>query len=239
MQNTLGPVQLSNFYHNLFVESQIQHFLELLNGSRNLSDKFVVDVGGGVGYFASAIKDQFGAPVRVIDMDPVSVEKCKSLGLNAVVGDAVNFAPTGDEAIVCFNLILHHLVGTSEKKTRELQTRAIDIWRSTDRKIFINEYTYESYFKNLSGWLIYQITSSRILSFVGKSVSAVIPAFRANTFGVGVRFRSHNEWKVIFEQQKFSVVGVRFGKEERVALPLRLLLIKSIRRDSYLLESAY
>lgn len=237
MQNTLAPAQLSEFYHDLFVESQIQHFGELLNGSKNQSDKYIVDIGGGVGYFASAAQDKFGTPVRVIDMDPISIEKCKDLGLNAVVGDAINFAPTGDEAIVCFNLILHHLVGASEKKNRELQARAIGLWRSTDRKIFINEYIYESYFKNISGWLIYQITSSRILSFVGKAVSAVIPAFRANTFGVGVRFRSHNEWKIIFEQEGFSVAGVRFGKEERVALPLRLLLIKSIRRDSYLLES--
>ncbi len=46
-------------------------------------------------------------------MDPVSVENCKKRGLEAEMGDATNYEPKGDEAVVCFNLVLHHLVVSS------------------------------------------------------------------------------------------------------------------------------
>lgn len=235
MQSTLRPDQIAKFYHDAFVSEQVRHFQALFSSSLNIGDRVVVDVGGGVGYFALAVGGLYGVSVRVVDMDPLSVAKCQESGVHAVRGDATSCVPMGDEAIVCFNLILHHLVGSSEKTTRGLQGRAIRQWRGDDRRIFINEYIYESYVKNVSGWLIYQITSNRLLSALCEWVSRVIPAFRANTFGVGVRFRSHKEWRKIFEEEGFSIVSTQFGNEERVALPLRLLLIKSIRKDSYLL----
>ena len=89
----------------------------------------------------------------------------------------------------------------------------------------------------MSGWLIYQITSSSVLSAIGKAVSKIIPSFRANTFGTGVRFRSHDEWEKLFSHAGFKVTSSIVGRNEYVALPLRLLLIKNIRRDSFLLES--
>ena len=51
-----------------------------------------------------------------------------------------------------------------------------------------------------------------------------------------MRFRAHNEWISLFRQAGFGVEGFRLGKEEHVALPLRFLLIRSIRRDSFLLR---
>jgi hypothetical protein len=168
-------------------------------------------------------------------MDPVSVESARSYGVEAMVGDALQPDKKNDEALVCFNLILHHLVATSENETLALQTRAISNWRQSGTKVFVNEYIYESWFGDFSGWLIYQITKSKFLSKVGLIISKVMPSLKANTFGVGVRFRSGSEWKKIFDNSGFVVEAEIKGEEEFISLPRRLLLIKNIRRDSFLL----
>ena len=237
MQKTLAANQLSEFYHNEFVEDQVRDFKACFYDVNKPITGVIIDIGGGVGYFAGAVKKELGNTVRVIDMDSLSVERCKKSGLEAEIGDCTKIKPKGDETIACFNLILHHLVANNERDTKKLQASAVRAWKGNARKIFVNEYIYESYIPNLSGWLIYQITSSRVLSAIGVAVSKLIPSFRANTFGTGVRFRSHQEWKQIFTHEGFSVTKAIIGRDEQVALPLRMLLIKNIRRDSFLLES--
>src|SRR3546814_13793629 len=74
--------------------------------------------------------------------------------------------------------------------------------------------------------------SSKILSFIGRQVSRVLPSLRANTFGIGVRFRSHKEWRQLFAEAGFHVLDMRTGRNERISPPLRGLLIKAIRRES-------
>jgi hypothetical protein len=91
-------------------------------------------------------------------------------------------------------------------------------------------------FNNLSGWLIYQITSSFILSKIGGFIAKFAPSLKANTFGVGVRFRSHADWHELFSSIGFDVIDTVIGQEGYVSLPLRCLFIKSCRRDSFLLK---
>jgi hypothetical protein len=237
MQKVLTPEQLSVFYHNHFVSDQIQAFKVCFYDANEQIDGTIIDIGGGVGYFADAVKREFGYPVRVIDMGPLSVKQCEKSGLDAELGDCSKIQPRGDESIVCFNLILHHLVANSDKNTRSLQKSALSIWHGKSQKIFVNEYIYDSYAYDLSGWLIYKITSSRFLSGAAKAISKIIPSFRANTFGTGVRFRSHNEWLIFFKEAGFNVTKSIIGRNENVALPLRILFIKSIRRDSFCLET--
>ena len=236
MQKTLNAEQVAAFYHDGFVQQQVEHFKKIAFPSFQ-KDKVVVDVGGGCGYFASTIKHELKIPVRVIDMDPVSVESAQKLGVEAMVGDALQPEKKNDEGIACFNLILHHLVANSESKTLALQARAISYWREKNVKVFVNEYIYESWFGNFSGWLIYQITKSKLLSAIGKGISNVLPSLKANTFGVGVRFRSNGEWKEFFEKTGFVVEKEIKGDKELVSLPRRFLLIKEVRRDSFLLSS--
>jgi hypothetical protein len=236
MQKKLNQEQVAAFYHDEFVRRQVSHFREIALHSIK-AGTVVVDIGGGCGYFADAIKTELNLSSRVIDMDPVSVESARRLGVEAMVGDALHPEKKNDESLVCFNLILHHLVAISENETLELQARAIANWRGGGVKVFVNEYIYESWFGDLSGWLIYQITKSKFLSKVGLSVSRAMPSLKANTFGVGVRFRSASEWKRIFENAGFLVEAELKGEEEFVSLPRRLLLIKNIRRDSFLLAA--
>ena len=236
MQKILNSEQISAFYHDEFVRQQVNHFKTIALSSGKDGD-FVVDIGGGCGYFAGAIKRELNLFTRVIDMDPVSVDLALKLGVEAMVGNALQPDKNNDEGLVCFNLILHHLVASSESETLALQMQAISNWRESGVKVFVNEYIYESWFDDLSGWIIYQITKSKFLSNVGEIVSKVIPSLKANTFGVGVRFRSSTEWKKIFNNTGFMIEAELKGEEEFISLPRRLLLIKNIRRDSFLLAA--
>lgn len=235
-QKTLNESQVAAFYHDRFVSDQVEHFKRIALPVTDMS-KTVVDIGGGCGYFADALQSEFGLHARVLDADPTGVSKARHAGVDAVLCDALSPVKNHDEGVVCFNLILHHLVGKTEIETLTLQKSAMATWRSEEVKIFVNEYIYESFFGDLSGWLIYQITKSTFLSAVGRAVSRVFPSLRANTFGVGVRFRSNQEWKRIFEECGFAVQREARGISEQVSLPRRLLAIKQMRRDSFLLST--
>ena len=235
MQKTLSPGQIEAFYHDEFVEDQARDFVLMMKRYKELSQ--VVDVGGGCGFFARRLNQEPPYKVKVMDMDPTSVAACHAAGIQADIGDALAPKFSGNEQVASFNLILHHLIATTETGTLALQSKALTSWRGHAQLIFVNEYIYQSYLANLSGWLIFQITKNSVLSWLGKQVARVIPSFKANTFGVGVRFRSNSEWKAIFDHAGFSVVAETIGKSERVALPLRLLLIQTIRRDSFLLAA--
>lgn len=238
MQIKLDAGQIEAFYHDEFVTSQMRNF-ESLVADCNLKPEVVVDIGGGVGHFASALsKSSIVGTVRVIDMDPVSVRQCENKGVSATQGDALDPPITGDEDIVCFNLILHHLVGTSEQATISMQRQALGSWRGKAKAVFVDEYIYDSYLNDLSGKLIYAITKNAMLSNIGNFVSRFVPSLRANTFGIGVRFRSHDEWLSIFKSLGYKVAASVRGPEETVSPARRMLLIKSCRRDSFLLEPA-
>lgn len=233
-QKILSNEQVEAFYHDEFVEDQVRHFVSLVGATTGKS-RTVIDVGGGCGFFAKRLAHCTGRTVRVLDLDPASIEACRRSGIEASRGDALKPEMLGDEEIVSFNLILHHLVGSSERVTLELQRKALALWRPHVRAVFVNEYIYESYFRNLSGWLIFQITRSGVLSAIGRIAAVIAPSLKANTFGVGVRFRAHGEWLQVFAQAGYDVQSRVVGDNEPVSLPRRLLLIRHIRRDSFLL----
>ena len=236
-QQTLSPNQIETFYHDVFVESQVRDFIKLLKISATPSLGNIVDIGGGCGFFAKALQNVTGLKVRVLDNDLKSIESCKRMGIDAAQEDALNPTIKGDESVVCFNLILHHLVGKSEEETLDLQKRALLAWHSNGSAIFVNEYIYESYgVAGFSGWLIYQITSNSAFSKLGNLIAKILPSLKANTFGVGVRFRTHYEWISIFESLDFNVVAKVIGNQKGVPLSRRMLLIKNCRRDSFLLK---
>lgn len=236
VQRKLAQLQVSEFYHDLFVETQVKHFKALCTPLPAHGPTRVVDIGGGCGFFASALTELAGLRTRVIDTDAASIEESRKRGIEATLGDALTPPVSGDEAVVCFNLILHHLVGATESVTQQLQASALGVWRDKAVRVFVNEYIYDSYVGNLSGRLIYEITSSRVLSTVGRLVAKLVPSLTANTFGVGVRFRSAEEWVSFFEVRGWEVVGHLRGEEEKISLPRRCLMIKSCRRDSFLLN---
>jgi hypothetical protein len=237
IQKNLSKKQIEAFYHDEFVEDQVRHFISLVSDQTNDSmGRQVTDVGGGCGFFAKRLTYLTGYRVRVIDNDIASIEACQRAGIEAVRDDALNPKITGPQDIVSLNLILHHLVGSSEQATLELQHKALAVWQPHVRAVFVHEYIYESYIGNLSGRLIFQITKNRILSKIGSFFAKFAPSLKANTFGVGVRFRSHAEWREIFLLSGFDIAGTIIGQDEYVSLARRCLLIKNCRRDSFLLK---
>jgi hypothetical protein len=237
-QRVLSGDQISAFYHDEFVKDQVEHFDALTQKTPKTLNIPVIDVGGGMGHFALAVRERLARSVKVIDMDAPSIDHCKSVGLEAELGDALAIRPSLLTELVCFNLILHHLVAPNEQATQRLQTLALANWCKEGKFVFVNEYIYESYVGSLSARLIYEITSSRLLSALAKTISVLIPSLRANTFGVGVRFRSHTEWLDVFSQAGLGVIAKKVGHQEQVSAARRLLLIRSISRTSYLLAPA-
>lgn len=240
-QKRLNDDQVAAFFNTEFEEDQLNHFESLFEHIEIDVDGTIVDVGGGVGLFARLLANKRENKVRVLDIDERSVDSVKNMGndrIEALVADAINPPIFGDENVVTINLILHHLVGESEAATRDFQESALRAWLGKADYIFINEYIYESFFGNVSGKLIYSITSSSLLSSVGSFISKFIPSLRANTFGVGVRFRSNSEWLDMFGCCGFELVGLRVGDKEFISLPRRLLLISQIKRNSYLLRAS-
>lgn len=238
-QVKLAQHQIEAFYSDRLANDQVRHFLEIHEKCPMALVHVAVDVGGGCGHFARQLSEKTGFKTRVIDSDSQSIDACRreyGSHVDAEVGDALDPPIHGDENLVCFNLILHHLVAKNEKSTRELQKMAIANWANKAKFIFVNEYIYDSYLSGFSGRFIYEITKNPVLSTIGKLVSIVFPSLRANTFGVGVRFRSHDEWISLFEECGFKVVQVAHGRHERISLPRRLLLIKRKKRDSFLLQ---
>jgi hypothetical protein len=139
MQRTLNTAQLSEFYINVFVDDQVRDFKLCFLDKHKLIAGAIVDMGGGMGHFASTVKQDFANVVRVVEMDPVSVENCKVCGLEAEIGDATNYVPRGDEAVICFNLILHHLVSNTEVDTRRLQSIALRTWAGNSHRLFVKD----------------------------------------------------------------------------------------------------
>lgn len=238
-QIRLSDKQVTAFFDTQFEADQLSHFQSFFEAA--YIDGVIVDVGGGVGKFASLLAEQRPNKIRVLDLDARSVEIVNESGnsrIEAMLADAINPPIYDDEAVVAINLILHHLVGENEAETRALQEAALSVWREKAEYIFVNEYIYESFIGNLSGRLIYAITSHPVLSVAASFFSKFVPSLRANTFGVGVRFRSNSEWIEVFNHCGYEVVGIRTGDREQISLPRRLLLISQIKRNSYLLRAS-
>ena len=64
LQRTLSTEQVEAFYHDLFVEDQTRHFVEM--APRPAGSGVVVDVGGGCGFFARRLQQLTARRVRVI-----------------------------------------------------------------------------------------------------------------------------------------------------------------------------
>jgi hypothetical protein len=240
-QRELAAHQVSEFYHDQFVTAQVADFRKLFDGSRLRSAK-ALDIGGGVGYFARAARDQLELDCTVLDMDAQSIARAAAVGVKAELGDALTTRLGDDAPVACFNLILHHLVSGRWHTTLALQKQALanQLEGPADKQLFVNEYVFESYaWQEFASRLIFAVTSSRVLSAVGRAVARFIPSLRANTFGVGVCFHTDRTWRGLFEQAGWRVEQVIEGELEEISVPRRaVLLLRRYRRNSYRLARA-
>lgn len=237
-QVRLDPSQLNEFYHDGFVHDQVTEF-RLLVGPLPKGAR-VVDLGGGVGHFAAALARDTGADVEVVDSDSESVRRCAEQGVPATLGDAITTRAADGADVATFNMILHHLVAPGFAATQALQTAALaNLARvGGPKRVFVNEYIYEGFAaRDLSAGAIFWITSSKLLSRLGAAVAQVVPSLRANTFGVGVRFRAAGDWHRLFARAGWRVVGQTTDRHDPISFARRIALgLRDVRQDSFLLE---
>ena len=57
-QKILSQDQITAFYHDLFVENQVEYFIAFSGFSVTPSLDNIVDIGGGCGFFAKALQNR-------------------------------------------------------------------------------------------------------------------------------------------------------------------------------------
>ena len=127
-QRILHRDALDVFHDSIpFAFDEIEDFKGCYNYDRD-SSFTLLDVGGGVGHFVLALQQEFpNMRATILDLDENAISKAKSNGLHAVVGSVLTPPPsiplqTFD--VVCFNLILHHIIAENDRDTRKLQELA-------------------------------------------------------------------------------------------------------------------
>src|SRR5262245_6771404 len=148
-QRVLPQMAIDAFDTHEGTAEQLQHFKTLLGYTRE-SVFSLLDVGGGTGFFATAVQREFPhAAITILDLDESSVRKGRESGLNALQGSILD-PPDEIRAkkfdVVSFNLMLHHIIGDDEPSTYDLQRRALEQGRSlmtNEGKMFVHEICYE------------------------------------------------------------------------------------------------
>ena len=67
-QKILSQDQITAFYHDLFVENQVEDFMALSGFSVTPFLDKIVDIGG-CGFFAKALQNRIDLKVKVLDSD--------------------------------------------------------------------------------------------------------------------------------------------------------------------------
>lgn len=164
-----------------------------------------LDVGGGIGKFASIITENVdGCSIVVVDNSDLV---CDSFVVNdnvtLVESDWFEYKSEYKFDFIIFKTVLHHFVETSEIKTRNAQVlgllKAAELLKD-DGILIVEENFYESAFRlgDLAGRLIYEITKLTLIEKITRKLGA-------NTAGEGVRFRSMLAWEKIFQESGFKI----------------------------------
>jgi len=153
-----------------------------------------LDVGGGNGKFADKLLSHYPkARGTVLDNSELLLSRNQQNPRKSLICDSVeNLSKLqGKYDIVCFNWLLHHLVGNSYSETRKNISTALEAvipLLSERGRISIFENMYNGLiFDGLPSYLIFTLTSSKALAGFTRKMGA-------NTAGVGVCFLSRKQW---------------------------------------------
>jgi hypothetical protein len=236
----LDESQLRNFD----TEYVRPHMWEVVRGriSRAFPDQdfTLLDVGGGNGVFVDRVLDAYPrARVTVVDnaaglLATNRPHERKELVKESAERTAELFRGRAFD-IICFHWVLHHMVTGSYRRTREMQVHVLGLARSLlsprgRLSVFENVYRGRVVSRK-SGWLIYQLTSSKLLSAMTKRGGA-------NTAGVGVAFLDRGEWLRTFARAGLEVEESSPFQPWRVKLARRVLLnIRSVHEEQFWLKA--
>ncbi|MEH1816440.1 MAG: class I SAM-dependent methyltransferase [Nostoc sp.] len=177
---------------------------------QNFSEKrfSFLDIGGGNGMFADRILQNYPKSVAtLIDNASILLElnrpNIRKTWLLASVEELNNlFEDNTKFDLIFFNWSLHHFVKNSYHQTRKIQREALINARnllSENGCISIFENMYDGIvFTKLPSYLIFYLTSSKILAPIMKKLGA-------NTAGCGVCFLSKPQWEDIINNAELMV----------------------------------
>jgi hypothetical protein len=200
-----------------------------------------LDVGGGNGVFADRLLAEYpNATGMVLDNSAVLLSRNAPNPRKATLcTSAENVATLNHKFdLISINWVLHHLVGHSYRESRQHQLSTLQALRGllTERgRLSIYENNYLGWvFRDLPGRMIYELTSSKLLS-------PVVGKMGANTAGVGVCFLSQRQWFDTVGKAGFRLL--EFTEPDRLTWPLRFvwkagLHLRSIRVGHYWLARA-
>ncbi|MBD3399279.1 MAG: methyltransferase [Candidatus Coatesbacteria bacterium] len=167
----------------------------------------LLDVGGGAGYFADYILEaRPGCRVTVLDISPGLLERNRPhRRKRLILGDALQLdeLPSGETFnIICFNLVLHHLLATDETSTRRLRIdvlrRAATLLRRCGRILIIEPLYLGMFHVDIPSILVYRLTRSQFFAPLCKRLGA-------RTAGEGVLFQPGNRWLHTFEDAGLEI----------------------------------
>jgi ubiquinone/menaquinone biosynthesis C-methylase UbiE len=165
-----------------------------------------LDVGGGNGKFADRLLNQYPkCTVTILDNSQMllnaNLENPRKILICDSVENLDKLNITYD--LISLNWLLHHLVGNSYSESRlNISSTLSQVLKllNDGGRISIFENMYDGiYFQNLPGFLIYELTSSKLIAKITKKMGA-------NTAGVGVCFLSKNQWLSTFSKTDLTVL---------------------------------
>ena len=195
-----------------------------------------LDVGGGNGGFTDRLLARFPqSQGTVLDNARVLLDRNVPSSRKTLVHGSVEDMETifGEQRfdVVFFNFSLHHFVVPSYRTTRSFQRRALVASRNllTPRgRVSVVENLCDGYVPGLSGFLVFFLTSNKI-------IAPVVRRLGANTAGVGVCFRDRHSWRAEMERAGFRVEHFEpeFYPNSLSRMKQILLLIRDIRGGNF------
>jgi O-methyltransferase domain len=178
-----------------------------------------LDVGGGNGVFTDRLLEYYPkSKGTVLDNAQVLLDKNQINPRKTIICDSVENLKSIEIKydLICFNWLLHHLIGNSYSETRKNMSTAINavIPLLTPRgKVSIFENMYNGLaIDGLPSKIIFTLTSS-------KSISGLIKKMGANTAGVGVCFLSQKQW--IETISKTGLKLLQYTDDEKWTIPTK------------------
>jgi ubiquinone/menaquinone biosynthesis C-methylase UbiE len=236
---TISESQLLNYSESQQnnANEQIQTYASVLRKFTARKHLKIMDLGGGTGWFAMALREYFAG----IDCEIFVVDSSEHSTWTEF-GDKVKFIKSSAENLkqlfesnsfdlVFADRVFHHFVRDTYKKTR---TGQLDIMRQiayilkSDGNLCIDDmFTDGILWDSAASKLIYMLTSctfSPIVKFVKK--------MGAEAAGVGVCFLSKKMWLCMITQAGFSIEFLRENpKGEYISISKKLCLL--LKRHSF------
>ena len=184
----------------------VQCVASILN-ARDEGSLHGLDVGGGVGTFASHVCTLVpNCRITIVDKSVLARDGFNANpALDFIEGDFLTLDESTQYDFIIMKTVLHHFIGEGEQATRAAQKAALQKARrllKPDGVLLVEENFYEDFFsRDLIGRLILFLTQPRL-------IEPVIRRLGANTAGEGVRFRSYNGWKALFAETGLGIDAV-------------------------------